>query len=157
MFSIDSIGLLPQSAVTLYIYRVGKTYPVRNPIYRSKSIKFPNCTRTPHGPVGPTGHTGRLLPDRILRADQSDRLGAPVRPVMPILAISTRPFAFLDSSYKFHYWVWSSTSIYVIKGQQERSSLSGTSMFRFSPVQKNPNSGLMAIVLFVHWSYNKIR
>ena len=26
---IDSIGLDPQSAMTLYIYRVGKTYPVR--------------------------------------------------------------------------------------------------------------------------------
>ena len=100
---IDSIGLFPQSVVTFYIYRVGKTYPAKNPICRSKSIKFPNCTRTPHGPVGPTGHTGRLLPDRIQRADQSDRLGAPVRPVMPILAINTRPIAFVDSSYKFHY------------------------------------------------------
>ena len=39
MFLIDSIGLSPQSAVTLYIYRVGWTYPARNPVYRSKSIK----------------------------------------------------------------------------------------------------------------------
>jgi len=39
---IDSIGLYPQSAVTLYSYRVGKTYPARNPVYRSKSIKNSN-------------------------------------------------------------------------------------------------------------------
>ena len=59
MYLIGSIGLYPQSAVTLYIYRVGKTYPAKNSIYRFKSIKFPNCTRTPHGPVGLVG----LLPD----------------------------------------------------------------------------------------------
>ena len=52
--------------MTLYIYRVGKTYPARNPVYRSKSIKNSNCTRTPR-PVRPPGHTGqtglfRLLP-----------------------------------------------------------------------------------------------
>ena len=39
VFLIDSIELYPQWAVTIYIYRVGKTYPARNSIYRSKSIK----------------------------------------------------------------------------------------------------------------------
>ena len=60
VFLIDSIGLSLQSAVTLYIYRVGKTYPARNPVYRSKSIKNSKCTRTPRPvrPVGPTGQTG---------------------------------------------------------------------------------------------------
>ena len=55
MFLIDSIGLFLQSAVTLYIYRVGWTYPVRNPVYRSKPMKNPSCTRTLPGPVTPVG------------------------------------------------------------------------------------------------------
>ena len=69
--------------MTLYIYRVGWTYPARNPITRSKSIKTPSCTRIPLGPVrpiDPTGQTGRLLPDRLqcltgqtARAYRSDR------------------------------------------------------------------------------------
>ena len=77
MFLIDSIGLFLQSAVTLYIYRVGKTYPVRNLVYTSKSIRFPNCTRTPHGPVrpiGPTGQTGRAPAGSATAPDRSDRL-----------------------------------------------------------------------------------
>ena len=41
--------------MTLYIYRVGWTYPGRNPITRSKSIKIPSCTRNPLGPVRPVG------------------------------------------------------------------------------------------------------
>ena len=61
MFLIDSIGLFPQSAVTLYIYRVGKTYPARNPIYRSRSTK--------------TLITLGLLIDRLDRSDP------PARPV----------------------------------------------------------------------------
>ena len=61
MFLIDSIELSPQSAVTLYIYRVGKIYPARNHVYIYKSIKNPNYSRTPSRPVGPTG----LLPDQL--------------------------------------------------------------------------------------------
>ena len=56
--------------MTLYIYRVGWTYPARNLITRSKSIKIPSCTRIPLGPVrpvDPTGETGRLLPDGLQR------------------------------------------------------------------------------------------
>ena len=41
--------------MTLYIYRVGWTYPARNPVYRSKSIKISTCTRTLSGPVRPVG------------------------------------------------------------------------------------------------------
>ena len=84
MFLIDSIGLCPQSAVPLYIYRVGKTYLARNPIYRSKSIKNSNCTRTPLRPVrpvGPTGQTGWSCQIIYRRLDRSDRLDTPVRPV----------------------------------------------------------------------------
>ena len=55
MFLIDSIGLFLQSVVTLYIYRVGKTYPARNPVYISKSIKNSNYSRTPPRPVRPVG------------------------------------------------------------------------------------------------------
>ena len=56
MFLIDWIF---QSAVSLYIYRVRWTYPARNSVYRSKSIKNPSCIRTLPGPVGPyrTGHS----------------------------------------------------------------------------------------------------
>ena len=45
--------------MTLYIYRVGWTYPARNSIYRSKSIKIPSCTRTLLGPVKPVRPVGR--------------------------------------------------------------------------------------------------
>ena len=82
MYLIGSIGLDTQSAVTLYIYRVGKTYPARNHVYRSKSIRFPNCTRTPHGPVrpiGPTSETDRALAGSATAPDRSDRLVRPVR------------------------------------------------------------------------------
>ena len=47
---------MSQSAVTLYIYRVRWTYPARNPIIRSKSIKISSCTRIPLGPVRPVGY-----------------------------------------------------------------------------------------------------
>ena len=60
MFLIDWI---PQSAMTLYIYRVGWTCPARNPITRFKSMKITSCTRTLLGPVrlvGPTDQTDRL-------------------------------------------------------------------------------------------------
>ena len=56
--------------MTLYIYRVGWTYPTRNSITRAKSIKISICTRIPLGqvrPVEPTGQIGRLLPDRLQR------------------------------------------------------------------------------------------
>ena len=81
MFFIDSFGLDPQSAVTLYIYRVGKTYPARNLVYRSKSIKNPNNSRTPPRPVrsvGPTGQTGRAPAGSATAPDRSDRLVRPV-------------------------------------------------------------------------------
>ena len=75
---IGSIGLYSQSAVTLYIYRVGKTYPARNSVYRSKSIKNFNCTWTPPRPVGPTGQTSWSCHRRL---DRSDCLDIPARPV----------------------------------------------------------------------------
>ena len=78
MFLIDSIGFDPQSAMTLYIYRVGKTYPARNSVYRSKSIKNSNYSRTPPRPVRPTG---RPLPDWPQYPDGLDRSVGPVRPV----------------------------------------------------------------------------
>ena len=81
---IDSIGFSLQSAVTLYIYRVGKTYPARNPIYRYKSIKNSNYSRTPPRlvrPVGSTGQTGWAPAGSATAPDWSDRLVIPVRPV----------------------------------------------------------------------------
>ena len=77
-FLIDSIGLFLQSAVTLYIYRVGKTYPVRNHVYRSKSIKNSHYSRTPPRSVGPTGQTGRAPAGQATVPDRSDRLVRPV-------------------------------------------------------------------------------
>ena len=56
--------------MTLYIYRVEWTYPAKNSITRSKSIKNFSCTRIPLEPVtpvDPTSQTGRLLPDRLQR------------------------------------------------------------------------------------------
>ena len=81
MYLIGSIGLYPQSAVTLYIYRVGKTYPARNPVYRSKSIKNSNYSRIPLRPVrpvGPTGQIGRASAGQATVPDWSDRLVRPV-------------------------------------------------------------------------------
>ena len=81
MFLIDSIGLYPQSAMTLYIYRVGKTYPARNLVYRSKSIKNSNYSRIPPRlvrPVRPTGQTGRAPAGSAKTPDRSDRLVRPV-------------------------------------------------------------------------------
>ena len=78
MFFIDSIGLYPQSAVTLYIYRVGKTYSARNHVYRSKSIKNSNYSRIPPRPVRPVGPTGRAPAGSATAPDRSDRLARPV-------------------------------------------------------------------------------
>ena len=75
---------MPESTVTLYIYRVGWTYPTRNPIYRSKSMKISNCIRTLHGPVRParpTGQTGWSCQTSYRNLDLLDRLGIPVRQV----------------------------------------------------------------------------
>ena len=75
---------MSQSVVTLYIYRVGWTYPAKNPVYRSKSIENPNCTRTPLGPVRPvrpTGQTGRSYQIDYSNLYRSDRLEILVRPV----------------------------------------------------------------------------
>ena len=70
--------------MTLYIYRVGWTYPARNHVYRSKSMKNPSCIRTlpgPVRPVGPTGQTGRSYrSDRSVPAGQAT-VPRPVRPV----------------------------------------------------------------------------
>src|SRR6185312_8238693 len=98
MYLIGSIGFSLQSAVTLYIYRVGKTYPARNLVYRSKSIKISICTRTLSGPVrqvGPTGHTGWPLPDRPQRLDRSDRSVIPVKPVGANFGCQHMPPCFL--------------------------------------------------------------
>ena len=54
---------MPESVVTLYIYRMEWTYPARNPVYRSKSIKN--------------------LVVLGLYLDRSDRSDLPVRPVSP--------------------------------------------------------------------------
>ena len=51
----------PQSAVALYIYRVGWTYPASNPFYRSRSI--------------------RILIVLGFRVDWSDRSDPPIRPI----------------------------------------------------------------------------
>ena len=64
MFLID---WLSQSIVTLYIYRMRWTYPARNPIYRSKSIKISSCTRTLLGPVRPVGRAIPAIAPRPVR------------------------------------------------------------------------------------------
>ena len=81
MYLIGSIGLYHQSVVIFYIYRVEKTYSARNLVYRSKSIKNSNCSRTPPRPVEPTGQTGWSCQTVYKLLDRSDRLDTPVRPV----------------------------------------------------------------------------
>ena len=87
--------------MTLYIYRVGWTYPTINPVYRSKSIKISSCTRTLPGPVRPvglTGQTSRPLPDRpqcLDRSYRSDRL-------VPILAVNIGPLFFSKACLPKH-------------------------------------------------------
>ena len=97
--------------MTLYIYRVGWTYPAKNPIYRSKSIKIPSCTRTLLGPVRPTGQTGRSYQTGYRRLDRSDRLGVPVRPVcscycqfwLSTLTLSAQLTAHIYPSHPLHH------------------------------------------------------
>ena len=95
MYLIGSIGFSLQSAVTLYIYRVGKPYPVRNPVYRSKSIKNSNYSRIPPRPVRPVG----LLPDQLQhqtgQTAWSDQL-------MPILAVNRVPVLTFQKYKKQH-------------------------------------------------------
>ena len=70
--------------MTLYIYRVGWTYPVKNSVYRSKSMKTPSCTWTLPGPVRPVGPCRRghsASTGQNARSDRSDRL-------VPILAVN---------------------------------------------------------------------
>ena len=84
MYCCVLIDWIPSIGVALYIYRVGWTYPTRNPVYRSKSIKILNCTRTPFGPVEPvwpTGQTGWSCQTGYSITYQSDYPGWPVRPV----------------------------------------------------------------------------
>ena len=53
--------LPPQTAVALYIYRVGRSCPARNPFTTRNSLGLLNSTRTrgpPVRPVRPTGQTG---------------------------------------------------------------------------------------------------
>ena len=57
MYLIGSIGLDSQSVVTLYIYRVGKTYPARNLVY--KSVNRISCRVSLPHPINIKGH-GRL-------------------------------------------------------------------------------------------------
>ena len=79
MYLIGLIGLDTQSAVTFYIYRVGKTYPTRNLVYRSKSMKNPSCTRTLPGSVRPVGPTvlGRqaTVPQPVRPLGQTGQIG----------------------------------------------------------------------------------
>ena len=89
MFLID---WMPQSAMTLYIYRVGWTYPARNPVYRSKSMKTPSCTRTLPGPVRPVGPCKSGHSASTSQTARSDRL-------VLILAVNIYPPVFFGKSF----------------------------------------------------------
>ena len=132
MYLIGSIGLSRQSAVTLYIYRVGRTYPARNPVYRSKSMKNPSCTRTLPGsvrPVGPcrTGHSAST--GQTARSDRSDRL-------VPILAVNICPLFFgkaclpkniLLSQNCLRAMINITSTIFCAKGDKQLSAMSCSS------------------------------
>jgi hypothetical protein len=54
----------PQTAVALYIYRVGRSCPARNPFTTQNSQRLLNSTRTrgpPVRPTRPTGQTGAAI------------------------------------------------------------------------------------------------
>jgi hypothetical protein len=54
----------PQTAVALYIYRVGRSCPARNPFTTRNSQGLHNSTRTqdpPVRPVRPTDQTGQAV------------------------------------------------------------------------------------------------
>jgi hypothetical protein len=54
----------PQTVVALYIYRVGRSFPIRNPFTTRDSQGLLNSTRTrgpPVRPVRPTGQTGVVV------------------------------------------------------------------------------------------------
>jgi hypothetical protein len=81
----------PQTAVALYIYRVGRSCPARNPFTARNSQGLLNSTRTrgpPVRPVRPTGQTGvavagsatRRPTGQIVEVHQSDRWRQPDPP-----------------------------------------------------------------------------
>ena len=99
MFLIDWIS---QSAVALYIYRVGWTYPAKKFFLQIWIYQKPNSTRTLLGPIRPVG----LLPGRLqrptgqtARTDRSDRS-------MPILAVNR----FIHQTSTFG---WATSSIFL--------------------------------------------
>jgi hypothetical protein len=60
----------PQMVVALYIYRVGRSCPTRNPFTTRNSQGLLNSTRTqgPHvRPVRPTGQTGVVIVESATR------------------------------------------------------------------------------------------
>jgi hypothetical protein len=81
----------PQTLVALYIYRVGRSCPTRNPFTTRNLQGFLNSTRTrgtPVRPVRPTGQTGvavagsatRHPTGQTVEEHRSDRRRQPDRP-----------------------------------------------------------------------------
>jgi hypothetical protein len=54
------IDWIPQSAVALYIYRMGRSCPARKSFYKPKSIRTPRFGLDTGAPVRHTGQTGVL-------------------------------------------------------------------------------------------------
>ena len=125
--------------MTLYIYRVGWTYPARNPVYRSKSIKISSCTRTlpgPVRPVGPTGQTGRPLPDRPQRLDRSDRSVIPVRPV--------------GANFGCQHWEIPESRVHY-QWRRNPSVINGSwTLFRFENLRCTPFAASVNIIFLSH-------
>jgi hypothetical protein len=78
----------PQTAVALYIYRVGRSCPARNPFTARNSQGLLNWTRIRGPPVRPTGQTGVAVARAAIRrpigqtveGHRSDRWRQPDRP-----------------------------------------------------------------------------
>jgi hypothetical protein len=81
----------PQTAVTLYIYRLGRSCPARNPFTTRNSQGLLNSTQTqgpPVRPVRPTGETGvavarsatRRPTGQTVKGHRSDQWRQPDRP-----------------------------------------------------------------------------
>jgi hypothetical protein len=77
----------PQTVVGLYIYRVGRSWPARNPFTTRNSQGLHNSTRTRGPPVRPTGQTGVAVAGSAIRrptgqtveGHRSDRWRQPIR------------------------------------------------------------------------------
>jgi hypothetical protein len=113
----------PQTAVALYIYRVGRSCPARNPFTTQNLQRFLNSTRTRGLPVRPTGQTGvaiarsatRRPTGQTIAGHRSDRLA-----LCQIWVRTGRMFVFLEMEIYLASTIYAHSQILTCN-QQENS------------------------------------